>query len=97
MAPKKLSLLQKKVLMFYRDYLVFAKTKPEVRPVLGTKLMTESSKVIICMQYIAPEDVAENVCEGHNREESGIAQEEFSVHRARPQDGAEQAGHVQDE
>lgn len=30
MAPKKLSLLQKKVLMFYRDYLIFAKSKPEV-------------------------------------------------------------------
>jgi hypothetical protein len=29
--PKKHSLLQKKILMFYRDYLIFAKTKPEVR------------------------------------------------------------------
>jgi hypothetical protein len=27
---KKYSLLQKKVLMFYRDYLLFAKSKPEV-------------------------------------------------------------------
>ena len=47
MAPKKLSLLQKKVLMFYRDYLVFAKTKPEVRPVLRPKLIIESSFNII--------------------------------------------------
>ncbi len=30
MAVKKYSQLQKKVLMFYRDYLLFAKTKPEV-------------------------------------------------------------------
>jgi hypothetical protein len=47
MAPKKMSLLQKKVLMFYRDYLVFAKTKPEVRPVLRPKLIIESSFNII--------------------------------------------------
>ena len=46
MAPKKLSLLQKKVLMFYRDYLVFAKTKPEVRAAFCTKLFTESSLII---------------------------------------------------
>ena len=68
MAPKKLSLLQKKVLMFYRDYLVFAKTKPEVRPASHPKLIIESSTNIISMN-IAPEDVAENVCEGHDREE----------------------------
>ena len=47
MAPKKMSLLQIKILMFYRDYLLFAKTKPEVRAALGTKLMIESSIIII--------------------------------------------------
>ena len=48
MAPKKLSLLQKKVLMFYRDYLVFAKTKPEVRAASRIKLFTESRIIIEC-------------------------------------------------
>jgi hypothetical protein len=68
MAPKKLSLLQKKVLMFYRDYLVFAKTKPEVRPASHPKLLIESSFTIILMN-IAPENLAENIRAGHDREE----------------------------
>ncbi len=96
MAPKKMSLLQKKVLMFYRDYLVFAKTKPEVRATFGTQLMIESCTIIILIN-IALEDVAVNICEGHDREEQGNTQEKLSVHRTSPQDGAEQADHVQDQ
>ena len=84
MGPKKYSQLQIKILMFYRDYLKFASTRPEV--------MTYS---LLLSHLLALEIPVEGLRKASNRKEQRRAEKELHSHRASPSNGIEQAYHVQ--